>query len=225
MNLHMLLSKMAEHFDGGDLKTAAKLVIFEEYLDAYTTILDKHWKQEKWYVDTHSGTGRTVIDESGVTIDGSALITLEEYQDSFDRFYFYELDRDHFHKLHETITERFGYEFDISPVQTDNEDFLVARSNEPYIRIMQMDSNRGVSFLANESNENHHWFTFVDPKGLTAKRDTLDTLIQRSKMDILVNYQTTGVLSRLDDRLVLGAAGVVDGRVACSSVGAGVARR
>ena len=39
---------MAEHFDGGDLKTAAKLVIFEEYLDAYTTILDKHWKQEKW---------------------------------------------------------------------------------------------------------------------------------------------------------------------------------
>ncbi|MFC7216253.1 three-Cys-motif partner protein TcmP [Saliphagus sp. GCM10025334] len=184
---------MTDHFDGGDLKTSAKLVILEEYLDVYTTIMDSNWRQDKWYVDTHSGTGRTVIDDNGVTIDGSAIIALENHQDSFDRFYFYELSEAHFHKLHETISDRLGLEFDVSPAGVEGEDFLVARCDDPYIRVMQMDSNRGVSFLA-DVNTSSHWFTFVDPKGLTAKKSTLDTLIGRSNMDILINYQTTGVL-------------------------------
>lgn len=59
---------------------------------------------------------------------------------------------------------------------------------------MQMDSNDGVSFLANNANEDSHWFTFIDPKGLTAKKSTLDTLIERGNMDILINYQSTGVM-------------------------------
>ena len=50
---------MCEHFSGGDLKTAAKLVILEEYLDVYTTILDSNWDDDLWYVDTHAGTGKT----------------------------------------------------------------------------------------------------------------------------------------------------------------------
>ncbi|MFB6103340.1 MAG: hypothetical protein ABEJ73_12360, partial [Haloplanus sp.] len=78
---------MTEHFSGGSLKTAAKLVILEEYLDAYTTIMDANWENEVWYVDTHAGTGRTVIDEYGTTIDGSAIRAIENYQDSFDGLY------------------------------------------------------------------------------------------------------------------------------------------
>lgn len=187
---------MTEHFDGGDLKTAAKLVILEEYLDVYTTIIDANWRGEKWYVDTHAGTGRTVIDDTGVIIDGSAIIAIENHSDSFDRFYLYELDPDHFDKLVDTLEERFGLEFDVGPVRVDDEDadFRVARCDDPYIRIMEMDSNDGVRFLANHANDSHHWFTFVDPKGLTAKRSTLDTLIERSNVDILINYQTTGVM-------------------------------
>lgn len=78
---------MTEHFDGGNLKTAAKLVILEEYLDVYTTIMNVNWGGEKWYIDTHAGTGRTKLDDLGVTIDGSAIIALDNYTDSFDRFY------------------------------------------------------------------------------------------------------------------------------------------
>jgi three-Cys-motif partner protein len=184
---------MTGHFEGGDLKTAAKLVILEEYLDVYTTIMDANWEGQNWYVDTHAGTGRTVIDDTGVTIDGSAIIALEDYADSFDRFYLYELDPDHFHKLHETISDRLGYEFDVYETPVDDEEFLVARCDDPYIVIMQMDSNEGVTFLADHANGNPHWMTFVDPKGLTARKSTLDTLIQRSNIDILINYQTTGV--------------------------------
>lgn len=186
---------MPEHFSGGDLKTAAKLVILEEYLDVYTTILDANWEWgDLWYVDTHAGTGKTHIDERGIDIDGSAIRAIDQYGDSFDKFYLYEIDEDHFHTLHETLSERFGIEFDVSPAGISGEDFLVARSNDPYIRIMQMDSNRGVEFLADNSNNTSHWLTFIDPKGLTAKRSTLDTLLRRGNIDILLTYQTSGIM-------------------------------
>ncbi|WP_420183090.1 three-Cys-motif partner protein TcmP (plasmid) [Haloarcula sp. KBTZ06] len=185
---------MCEHFSGGDLKTAAKLVILEEYLDVYTTILDSNWDDDLWYVDTHAGTGKTHIDERGIDLDGSAIRSIEHYQDFFDRFYFYELDEDHFHTLHETLANRFGLSFDVGPVGVEDEDFLVARCDDPYIRIMQTDSNDGVSFLANHANNSAHWMTFIDPKGLTAKRSTLDTVLERGNVDIILNYQTTGVM-------------------------------
>lgn len=184
---------MTQHFGGGSDKTVAKLIILEEYLDVYITIMDKYWDQELWYVDTHAGTGRTVLDDTGMTVDGSSLRALENHVDSFDRFYLYELDEDHFTKLHETLAARLGVSFNVYETVADG-DFMVARCDDPYIRIMQMDSNDGVSFLADKANRSAHWFTLIDPKGLTAKRSTLDTLIERGNMDILINYQTTGVL-------------------------------
>jgi three-Cys-motif partner protein len=185
---------MSDHFSGGDLKTAAKLVVLEEYLDVYTTILNVHWDHGLWYIDTHAGTGKTFINEKNIHIDGSAIRAIEDYRDFFERFYLYELSEDHFHTLHETLSDRFNISFDVGPARSDGADFLVARCEDPYIKIMQMDSNDGVRFLAKNANERSHWFTFIDPKGLTAKRTTLDTLLDRGNVDILLNYQTTGVM-------------------------------
>lgn len=184
---------MSEHFEGGSLKTAAKLVILQETLDIYTTIIQANWESDIWYVDTHAGSGRTQIND-GVIIDGAALRALNNHADDFDRFYLYEKSESHFHLLYETLSNRFGYDFDVGETHVDNEDFLVARHDDPYIRIMNMDSNAGVQALADFSNSDNHWFTFIDPAGLTAKRETLDTLIERGNMDILINYQTTGVM-------------------------------
>ncbi|WP_227380299.1 three-Cys-motif partner protein TcmP [Haladaptatus halobius] len=185
---------MTEHFSGGDEKTAAKLVSHEEYLDVYTTILDIHWDTGLWYIDTHAGTGKTIVNDNGLTIDGSAIQAIENYSDYFERFYLYELSEDHFHKLHETLADRFRLEFDVYETPSEDHDFLVAACDNPYIRIMQMDSNEGVNFLAEHSRSNPHWFAFIDPKGLTAKRSTLDTLLERGNVDILLNYQSTGVM-------------------------------
>lgn len=183
------------HFPGGSEKTAAKLVILDECLDIYTTIMDANWKKERWYIDTHAGTGRTVVNESGHHIDGSAILAIENYSDSFDAFYFYEVDSDHFQTLHETLSERFDIEFDVRPTLVEGEDFTVARyDGDPKIVIMQLDSNDGVKFLAGHADPHKHWFVFVDPKGLTAKKDTLDTLIERGNCDILITYQTRGVM-------------------------------
>ena len=183
---------MTDHFEVSDLKTAAKIVILEEYIDIYTTIMDSNWSGERWYIDSHAGTGRTKIRDYDTTIDGSTIVALDNHTDSFDKFYFYELDGASFEKLHETIADKFGYEFEVGPVRSEGEDFTVARCDDPYIRIMQTDSNKGMQFLADHSNRNNHWFVFVDPKGLTAKRSTLDTLIDRSNLDLLVTYQTSG---------------------------------
>lgn len=185
----------SSHFPGGSQKTAAKLVILDECLDIYTTIMDANWKKERWYVDTHAGTGRTIVTDSGQLIDGSAILAIEKYSESFERFYFYELKPDNFQLLHETLAERFGIEFEVRPTLVDGEDFMVARHyGDPKIVIMQLDSNDGVSFLAEKADPHKHWFVFMDPKGLTAKKETLDTLIDRGNCDILITYQTSGVM-------------------------------
>lgn len=181
-----------DHFPGGTLKTAAKLKILEWYLDEYVAIMDKNWG-DYWYVDTHAGTGQTLC-SNGELIDGSAIRVLDQYGDRFSRFYFYELDPDHFQTLHRTLSDRFGLEFDVSPARVGDADFAVARCDDPYIRIMNLDSNEGAQFLSEHATNDSHWFTFVDPRGLTAKRTTLDALIARGNMDILINYQTTGVM-------------------------------
>jgi len=184
---------MTDHFPGASQKTAAKLEVLEETLDVYTTIIQNNWDVDPWYIDTHAGTGRTKVTQTN-TIDGSVLIALDQYTEEFGRFYFYELDEDNFHLLHETISDEFGYSFDIGPVQVDGHDFMVARHEDPYIRIMNQDSNTGVQFLADVAGTHAHWFAFIDPKGLTARRDTLDTLIDRGNVDILLNYQSEGVM-------------------------------
>jgi len=184
---------MAENFSGDSLKTAAKLVVLEETLDIYTTIINANWEVQPWYIDTHAGSGKTEID-NGRTVDGSTLVALDEFEDQIERFYFYELNKCRFHRLHESITKKFGYEFDISSVKSEGHDFLVARHDDPYIRILNQDSNTGVQFLVDELDSSRHWFTFIDPEGLTARRETLDALIERGNVDILLNYQSEGVM-------------------------------
>ncbi len=187
---------MPEHFSGGSDKTIGKLIILEEYLDVYTTIMQSHWDSELWYVDTHAGTGKTTIDEYGVIIDGSALRAVAQYQDQFDGYYFYEIDQERFTTLHETLADEVaGVEFEVYEKDPDHrEAFDVAYCDDPQIAVIRMDSNEGASWLAENSDDGRHWFTFVDPKGLTAKRETIDTLIDRQFIDILITYQTTGIL-------------------------------
>lgn len=139
----------SRHFSGGNLKTAAKLKILEWYLKEYVNIMEKNWS-EYWYVDTHAGTGKTLC-SNGKLIDGSAIRALDAHADKFKRFYFYELDPDHFTTLYETLAERFGYEFEVSEAEPEDADFDVARCYNPYIRIMNLDSNRGVQFLSEYS--------------------------------------------------------------------------
>lgn len=178
---------MTEYYSGGGDKTIAKLVILDKYLKAYINIMGKpeNWSGEKWYVDTHSGTGYT--SEFDIPIPGSTMRALDH---GFDRYYFYETDVERFNLLYETIAEEFGVSFDLRTLQDSS--FEYAASDNPRIRIYNMNSNDGVKWLAENSRSNSHWFTFIDPQQLTVERELLDTLLSRGNMDILYNFQTTG---------------------------------
>lgn len=183
---------MAPHFTGGDLKTAGKLLILKKYLPAYLKIMESNWSGELWYVDTNAGSGKTEVDD-GVLLDGSTLIALQQDDPTFDRYYLYEKNEDRFRQLVATIEDEFGYDLEVRNTEIEDFDFLVAECQDPCIKARQIDSNPGVRFLAKDSNENHHWFSFLDPGGLELDIETVDTLIDRGNMDILINFQVTGV--------------------------------
>jgi three-Cys-motif partner protein len=174
----------SEYYSGGGEKTIAKTVILDKYLWSYLKIMDSNWNGQKWYVGTHGGTGFT--HEMDVDIPGSALRALDH---GFDRFYFYEKDEDHFETLVETLNEEKNVGLEMGHIKDRGE--RVARSNDPYVRVMNMDCNEGVRFLTDVAHSNAHWFTFVDPEKFSVERDLMEALCERGNMDILFNFQTT----------------------------------
>lgn len=182
---------MAE-FQGGNLKSAAKLLILKKYAKPYLDILQSRFP-ECWYVDTHAGTGKHRC-ANGSLLDGSALTILKEYGDRFDRFYLYELDSDHYNSLVSTLSNELGIQFSRESEDEGIADFPVAKCNEPYIRIMQTDSNAAVEWLCDNASAQNHWLTFIDPAGLDVYRSMLTQLTNRGTMDILLNFPTDAVL-------------------------------
>jgi len=173
-----------EHYSGGGEKTVAKTVILDKYLKAYLDIMKANWDGPKWYIDTHSGTGFT--QELGVKIPGSALRALKH---DFDKFYFYEKDVGHFETLVETIDQET--ERSMSHGEIPDEEIPMAYSEDGSVKVMNMDCNSGVTYLAEHAGYNSHWFTFVDPERLTVERELIERLCRRGKMDILFNFQTS----------------------------------
>lgn len=79
------------------------------------------------------------------------------------------------------------------PVDEDHS-FDIAKCNNPYIRILQTDSNEGVRWLTKKANNRSHWMVFMDPAGVKdLRKETIQALTDRGNSDILINFQTTGV--------------------------------
>lgn len=177
------------HYSGGSDKTIAKLVILRQYLWAYEQIMKNQWDGEKWYIDTHSGTGKTEISDYNVVVRGSALRALDY---DFDGFFFYELDSDHFETLCQTIEEELDIKFEYGTI--GDTDSRKATNDDPKIQVLNMDANKGVEWLIKNSNKYRHWFVFIDPERLTVEDRLIKKLIDRSRTDILLNFQTRGIL-------------------------------
>lgn len=176
---------MTQHYSGGSDKTIAKLVILDKYLWSYLKIVGQ-WDCDVWYVDTHSGTGYTLLEDYDVEVPGSTLRALDH---DFDRYYFYEKDPDHFELLAETIESELDIEMSRSEIP--DEGIQTATADKPCIRVLNTDCNSGVKWLVNNSREYVPWFVFIDPERLSVDVDLVERLIQRGNTDILLNFQTT----------------------------------
>lgn len=184
---------MSKHFKGGGDKTVMKLQTLNKYLGSYTTIMNKRWSGNIWYVDTHSGSGKTWLERYGVEVNGSAIRAIKNYQDSFDRFYLYEKDPDRFSLLVKTLEDEFDISFSLSD-SSNRRPFQMAGCDNPRIRIFQTDCNKGVPWLAERANENNHWFVFIDPAKIThLEKKTVESVVSRGHADILITLLTSGV--------------------------------
>lgn len=185
---------MSEHFSASDLKTAGKLFILRQYLKPYLTIIREYWDYVV-YVDTHAGSGKSTVFDDTVTLRGSPLLAMDEdTKGGFDEFVLFETDPERFEKLTSTIEEEYGYTLDRKQLSFGSKSYKYALCENPKIRVLQVNSNVGVQIFAKESSDDHHWFTFVDPELLVhLDGETIDSLIERGNMDILINFHTTGV--------------------------------
>lgn len=170
-------------------KSIAKLVILEKYLSAYKNIMDSNWDSDLWYVDTHAGTGVTELPDYRLNIEGSPI---RAFNFDFDAYYLYEIDENHWRSLCDAIEDQLDITFDYGTIDSGQQ--YAIKEEDPRILVFNMDSNSGVDWLIRKGNKSKHWFTFVDPEGLSVEWDLLQKLINRGYTDILYNFQTEGVV-------------------------------
>lgn len=132
--------KEGSHFGGK--WTEKKLLIINEYLKSYSTVL-KNTKVRKIYIDAFAGSGKTIIDEKSVEdkkftlfeafpeidipivqqnekeLEGSALLSL---QYDFDEYYFLEIDDGRISILENLIKEKY-------PTKINKVHFINGNSN------------------------------------------------------------------------------------------------
>lgn len=166
-------------------KSIAKLVILDKYINGYMNIMKENWSSDLWYVDTHAGTGVTELSDYRLNIEGSPIRALDF---DFDAYYLYELNHDHWKSLCDSIEEKCNISLEYR--ETKEGDKYAIKESDPRILVFNMDSNSGVEWLIRHGNPSKHWFTFVDPEGLSVRWDLLRKLIDRGNTDILYNFQT-----------------------------------
>lgn len=181
---------MSEHYSGGGDKTVAKLVILRQYIWAYEKIMKSKLEfKDRWYIDTHAGTGKTYLEKSDIHVDGSVLRAL---QFDFDKYLLYEKNTENFETLATTVEEKTDIELNKDETQTGEERYW-GEVDSTTIYIYNMDCNKGVELLVDNARTDPHFFVFIDPEGTSFEGRLLDTLIDRGNVDILYNFQSTGI--------------------------------
>lgn len=175
--------KHGSHFGGKWTET--KLLIIDEYLKSYSTVLKKT-KVKKIYIDAFAGSGKTIIDENGKgtndyslfdafpeidipvarqqekELDGSALLSL---QYNFDEYYFLEINDERISALKALIMERF-------PDKMDKVHFINGNSN---IELRKILSNIKVT---------DRCLLFLDPYSLELDWEIIEEISKYEVIDL-----------------------------------------
>ena len=158
-----------------------KLTILKGYLARFTTAMkDKQWRALN-YIDLQAGPGKNIFDPSGDTFLGSPLLALTT-RFPFDNLHLVEMGAMEYGAL-ET---RVGASDRSANVQLYNEDCNVA-------------VDRIVELIKQIDQEYIHevWpslnLAFLDPEGLEIQWQTVEKLAGLSRMDLIINFSTSGI--------------------------------
>jgi three-Cys-motif partner protein len=168
-----------------------KFKALETYLAIFNkSMRDKPWRN-RYYIDLQAGPGKNHIGSQ--ILLGSPLIALTANHPS-TQFRFNELEDTNYQALHTRIAA--------SPLQSQ-------------VKLYQADANVIVNTICAEIEQDDFHFVegkwgtlniaFLDPEGLELNWSTIERLAKIGKMDLIINFSTSGVLrsvgKNLDDKL------------------------
>ncbi len=158
-----------------------KLTILKEYISRFTTSMkDKKWRALN-YIDLQAGPGKNRFSPSGYLLLGSPLIALTT-RFSFDHLFLVEMGQSNFNALE----KRVGASQSNASVQLYNED-----CNRAVNRIVEHISRLDSRYLVGEWPSLN--LAFLDPEGLEIEWITVEKLASLNRMDLIINFSTSGI--------------------------------
>ena len=153
-------------------------------LEAYLKIAQTAMKNQPWlannYIDLQAGPGKNLID--GQVYLGSPLIALD-IKPEFTHFWFNEL-QDFEHTTLEKRTQKSALYSKISLTKMDVNDAVDIVFSSIYEADMNAKSKRKPPTFN---------IAFLDPEGLEIKWSTVSKLANLDKMDLIINFSTSGI--------------------------------
>lgn len=160
---------------------AEKLDYLERYIDIFETSMHgKPWRK-RHYIDLFAGPGKCRVSETGAVHLGSPLLALTTPH-PFTDYSFVDMDRDNISALQQRCS--------ISPLH-DRVQCLVGDSNTIVQEIVDRIRR------ADEQSVPGQWsslnLAFLDPEGLELRWETVETLAQARRMDLIIHYPQGGL--------------------------------
>ena len=165
--------------------TKTKLEIFENYLQAYSVIMNK--QKEKWldkyhYIDAFAGSGYYPLDEdANEFVEGSTLVALK-IDPPFDSYWFIEIDKDKVKKLENLHQERFPQKDII--IKSGDANYILVKEIIPYLKTL------------NKTNPQRA-IVILDPYGLQIEWNTILELANSYIFDVFINFSIMGIIRNL----------------------------
>jgi three-Cys-motif partner protein len=155
--------------------TIKKLVIYKYYVDIYTRIISKHYKNF-YYFDLFAGSGIVQISIENVNLNlfGSALISVLKPIKRFNKYVYVEIDEKKYNSLK----------------------YLLRRIKENYIKdldyqLLNVDMNN-INAYHDFFNQCEHALVVVDPEGLEPEWTTMEKILKHN-CDVLITYMEEGI--------------------------------
>src|SRR5690606_28563280 len=157
-----------------------KLTILRGYISRFTTSMRNKLWRALYFIDLQAGPGKNIFDPSKDVMLGSPLIALETRY-SFTQYRFVELNPANFQALQKRV--------DVSP-------------QKERVTLFNGDCNYVVDDIVNEIKELDSRFidgkwpslnlAFLDPEGLELQWQTVEKLGGINRMDLIINFSTSG---------------------------------
>ncbi len=157
-----------------------KLRIFEGYVYRFTTSMrNKQWRA-LYFIDLQAGPGKNIFDPSRDVMLGSPLIALNAKY-PFTHYRFVELNTDNFDALQQRISASPLKDRTIS--YNDDCNLIV---DQIVSELQELDS-RYIEGKWPSLN-----LAFLDPEGLELQWQTVEKLGRVNRMDLIINFSTSG---------------------------------